>query len=380
MPVQPGALTVIDTTVNLTGYDTFISGQGNDRILHNKSQAVMGQFQGTTYKTNPVLRYWFLNGTQGSSYTVISGADTILPYLYDFAYDGVNDQYYMVGLTTMGGEPTDIGLRIFTTDLQGRWNSNFISELDCGLSYNSSFATTYGDYDNGKIMLTIDTDIPDNNLYLKINDIVYKISTASGTFNTTASGVASLTGSIYNPSDGSSTSLNWVGYSGQDYVTYLKYDSILQNTYIERINDDTLVLDSKKVTLSIGTFSVTWIAANNYKLFFNQLDFNTCYFIDTDTSLKEYNVDDLMAAFVAVNVDDAIMPAGTGDTTTVTAEVINAYGDALTSKQVTFAVTGGLGSVSPSIVTTSGGGVAASTFTVGSTTGLATITATVTET
>jgi hypothetical protein len=127
-------------------------------------------------------------------------------------------------------------------------------------------------------------------------------------------------------------------------------------------------------------FVTTWTDPANYKIFYNQRDYNTCYVVLGTNSLTEYNVDELMAAFVAVNVDDAIMPAGTGDTTTVTAEVINAYGDALTAKSVTFSVTGGMGSVSPTTVTTSGGGVATSTFTVGATTGLATITATVTET
>ena len=83
---------------------------------------------------------------------------------------------------------------------------------------------------------------------------------------------------------------------------------------------------------------------------------------------------------MAVNAEDVTLPAGTSQQTFVNADVINAWGEELDGKVVTFAVTAGDGAVSPSSDTTVSGGRATTQFTVGSTVGVSTVTATVTET
>jgi hypothetical protein len=308
-----------------------------------------------------------LDGTEGQSYSVVSGT-TALPYVFDVAYDAVNTKYYMAGLTTVSGGPT-LGLRIFSTNLYGEWTANFISDFDCGI-VGTVQETVFGNYNQGRIMLTLDNDTPPN-MYIKVLGNLYKFSTSDP--------VSYTLGTIPNVTVGWMSSLNWVAYSGQDYITYLYHDA--NGDYLKRINDDTLVADASKVGFTFSpVFTTTWTAGTNYKLFFNQWDFDTCYFVDGSNSLKEFNVDLVMAAFIAVNTSDAIMAAGTGDQAIITAEVVNAYGDALSGKEVSFTTGGtGGGSILDSTVTTSGGGVATTTFQVGNNVGVTTITATVTE-
>jgi virulence-associated protein VapD len=240
MSVQPGALTAIDTTVDLSGYSTAIATYGNDRMLHNQTQLVMAQFQSSAatavYRDNPLIRYYFLNGNVASSYVVQSGT-TNLTRLYDIAYDSINSQFYTVGLANVVGSAY---LKISAINSQGAWIQDIISTFDCGLSYNSTLDLTFADYDQGKIMLTVDTAATPN-IYLKVEDALYKFPVSvSGTgYATPASLPVTASGTIFDPTAGSITSLNWVGYSGQDYVTYLKYDSGSAQTFIERISDTT---------------------------------------------------------------------------------------------------------------------------------------------
>lgn len=380
MVVIPGPLTPLDTTVNMSTWGTELTN-GIDRVLHNTSQVVVAQFQ--VSPTVPMLKYWFLDGTQAGEYVVTSGGND-LNYVFDMAYDAQNTCYYMAGLTTAGS-----GICVFKTNMQGVWTGNFINEVDFSddlLTGNK--AANFATWDQGQVQLTMDDgtndgDIP--NVYLKITDRLYKIST-SGTIGYVdgLSGLEAVSVAYNTITDLGTvgvSSLNWVSYTGQDYVTYLRHVTGLGNDYIKRIDDTALALDSKQVQLTMASYNTTWTSVSNYKLFFNQRDFNTCYYVFGTGSydLYEFNVDETMAAFVAVNVDDAIMAAGTDAQTTITAEVINAYGDPLTGKDVVFSSNAYGSIIPPSTVTTSGGGVATATFQVGGSTGTATITATITE-
>ena len=133
--------------------------------------------------------------------------------------------------------------------------------------------------------------------------------------------------------------------------------------------------NTKEVLLDISNYEI-----NQFRVFYDQNDFDTLYFVDGSTNLQSFNLDDRISAFMAVNAEDTTLPAGTAQSTDVNADVINAWGEALDGKSVTFAVTAGDGAVTPSTDTTISSGRATTQFTVGSTVGVSTVTATVTET
>jgi hypothetical protein len=98
-----------------------------------------------------------------------------------------------------------------------------------------------------------------------------------------------------------------------------------------------------------------------------------------DSKVYIYNLDEDASAFCNVVSQKQIVGANTAETSVVTAQVVNIYGDPLENKTVNFAVSSGDGSVSPSSDTTDSLGEATTTYTVGSTVGTSTITATVTD-
>lgn len=93
----------------------------------------------------------------------------------------------------------------------------------------------------------------------------------------------------------------------------------------------------------------------------------------------QFNIDTELSAFASVNVDDFSLRAGTSDNTIVTAEVINAWGDPLSGKTVSFIVSNGDGAVSPANDSTDGTGKAFTTYNAGVTPGPVEITATVSD-
>lgn len=103
------------------------------------------------------------------------------------------------------------------------------------------------------------------------------------------------------------------------------------------------------------------------------------YQIASNAELLTFNTDPDQSAFAAVNVDDFTLRAGTSDTSGITAEVINAWGEPLPGKTVNFSVIQGDGAVSPPSDTTDGSGEANTQYTAGSTPGAVIVKASITE-
>lgn len=106
------------------------------------------------------------------------------------------------------------------------------------------------------------------------------------------------------------------------------------------------------------------------------------YFIaDTTESsfIGSYNIDINVPAFAGVNLSDTSLRAGTTDTSTVTTEVINAWGDPLNGVLVQYDVILGDGVVVPQNSTTNPAGESTTTFNVGTTPGQVTIRGTVSD-
>jgi hypothetical protein len=146
---------------------------------------------------------------------------------------------------------------------------------------------------------------------------------------------------------------------------------------LKTINKDTLLnsATTRQVLLNVSDYST-----NAYKVFYDQNDFNTLYYVPSTNILRAWNLNDTVSAFMAVNAATITLPAGTAQSTNVNADVINAWGEALSGKTVTFSVTSGDGAITPSTGSTNGSGRATTQYTVGSTVGVSTVTATVTET
>jgi hypothetical protein len=244
---------------------------------------------------------------------------------------------------------------------------------------------TYNDFLDGKVQIACSSsgtypDSPQGYIYIKINNVLYKyldnisLSTDDGSSKTAGS-----TAQIASEGTGS---FQWTRESGLTssapgpFLTYLEFDETLDILHLRTIDPDTLLdtTDDKEVLLDISDYDT-----NRYTAFYDQNDFDTLYYVDSSTNLQAFNIDDRISAFMAVNADDVTLAAGTAASTPVNADVINAWGEALDGKTVTFSVTGD-GAVTPSSDITTGGGRATTTFTVGQTVGISTVTATVTET
>jgi hypothetical protein len=238
---------------------------------------------------------------------------------------------------------------------------------------------TYNDFLDGRVQIaTTSSGSGGGFVYIKVNNTLYKYN--NNIALTSEDGSSSVISPTVDqiPTDGTS-SFNWTHESsigGLPFLTYLEYETGLDILHLKTIDKDTLLntTDDKEVLLNISDY-----AANPYTVFYDQNDFDTLYYIDTGTNLRAFNLDDRISAFMAVNAQDTTMPAGTAQSTLVHADVINAWGEPLDGKDVTFQVTAGDGAVTPSTDTTISGGRATTQFTVGATVGVSTVTATVTE-
>jgi len=238
----------------------------------------------------------------------------------------------------------------------------------------------YNDFLDGRVQIACSSSGSSGggHIYLKVDNQIFKyLNNVSLTSEDGSGAVVSTTAQI--DKDGNH-SLAWTRKSvigGLPFLTYIRYEEGLDIIHLQTIDKDTLLdtTDTREVLLNIANYST-----NQLRVFYNQSDFDTLYHVDTSTNLQAFNLDDRISAFMAVNAEDVTLPAGTSQQTFVNADVINAWGEALDGKDVTFSVTAGDGAVTPSTDTTISGGRATTQFTVGSTVGVSTVTATVTET
>jgi len=239
---------------------------------------------------------------------------------------------------------------------------------------------TYNDFLDGRVQIAVtQSGTGGGFIWLKIDDIIFQYANNVALSSEDGSNaIISTQGQI--AKDGTH-SFNWTrksGIGGEPFLTYHEFEENTDIIHLRTINKTTLLdtTDDKEILLEQSGYSDT----NNFKVFYDQNDFDTLYYVDVSTNLQSFNIDDRISAFMAVNAEDVTLPAGTSQQTFVNADVINAWGEILNGKVVTFAVTAGDGAVSPSSDTTVSTGRATTQFTVGSTVGVSTVTATVTET
>jgi len=238
---------------------------------------------------------------------------------------------------------------------------------------------TYNDFLDGRVQIASTTSGTGGGfIYLKVNNALY--SYANNVSLGTETGGSAVATSLAQINKDGISSFAWTHRStalGIPFLTYLEYDAGLDMLHCKTLDKTTLLstTSTRQVFLNISDYST-----NAYKVFYDQNDFNTLYYVDSTKILRAWNLNDTISAFMAVNAETITLPAGTAQNTNVNADVINAWGEVLSGKVVTFAVTAGDGALTPSTDATDVVGRATTQYTVGSTVGVSTVTATVTET
>ena len=238
----------------------------------------------------------------------------------------------------------------------------------------------YNDFLDGRVQIAATASGGGGgHIYIKVNDELWKYANSVSILGIEDGSLASVNQVGQIAADGTH-SLAWTHESavgGDPFLTYVEYDEVLDMIHLRTINKDTLqdTTNDKEIFLEMTNYSTS----QEFRVFYNQNDFDTLYYVDSSYQLQAFNIDDTISAFMAVNALDVTLPAGTEQSTDVYADVINAWGEALDGKVVTFSVTAGDGAITPTTDTTVSGGRATSQFTVGSTVGISTVTASVTE-
>ncbi len=281
------------------------------------------------------------------------------------------------------GSGTFPGVAVFTverTDNDGNLDSGNPIVIE-SLDVIGNPSLTYNDFLDGKVQIAATASgSGGGNIYLKINNTLYKYPNGVSLtgLNDGSGATESTVGQIATEGTHSFAWTHRSTTGGIPFLTYIEYDSDLDIVHLRTLDKDNLIdtTNTKELLLDIPNYT----AAQELRVFYDQNDFDTLRFVDTDDALKSWNIDDRISAFMAVNAEDVTLPAGTAQQTFVNADVINAWGEVLAGKTVTFTITAGDGAISPSTDSTDVTGRATSQFVVGSTVGTSTITATVTET
>lgn len=206
-------------------------------------------------------------------------------------------------------------------------------------------------------------------VYIKINDTLYKyLKSALPLVSETGSGASvSTTGEI---PETTIANFSYSGYS-QGELSYIEYVNDLSGTFVKSISATTLLVSPLKAWLDVTSIS--------HPFAWNVSDGSTLYFVDSGDELKLYDLNEGKAGFVNVTSDKQVLAAGTAETATVTAQVLNVYGEPKSTKTMTFSVSAGDGAVSPSTGCSDGSGLDTTTYTVGAAVGTAVLTVTVSD-
>jgi hypothetical protein len=323
------------------------------RIVHNGSDIIRFRSQGSF----GIFTYFTTAGQQASSYT-IDEED-----VFDVSYERTQGRYYQVRYN-----PDHTTLTLDRIDNEGRVVSNIVNRLDI-LPYSGS----YGDFSSiGMISLTVDDN---NGAFVKVLDDVYRVNIAGtydpGTnYDESSPNIAVSSGVI--PSSGVAA-FQFNPTAGK-FLQYMTYDDNTEELMLKTLD----ITGSGSPTISDRQVFLEAEYPEWNNAFTHGVDYSTLYYFES-TSLTRFNVDPTPSAFASMNIDDASLRAGTSDSATVRAEVINAWGDALEGKTVNFIVSQGDGVVFPTSDTTDVMGRASATYQVGVTPGAAEITAIISD-
>jgi len=145
----------------------------------------------------------------------------------------------------------------------------------------------YNDFLDGRVQIACSSSGSSGggHIYVKVDNKLFKyLNNIALASEDGSSAVVSTTAQI--DTDGNQ-SLSWTresGIGGLPFLTYLRFEENLDIIHLQTINKDTLLdtTDDKEVLLEISTFT----AANQLRVFYDQNDFDTLYYVDTSTNLQ----------------------------------------------------------------------------------------------
>jgi hypothetical protein len=228
---------------------------------------------------------------------------------------------------------------------------------------------SYGDYAGTvSISTTQQSEAIGGSLFIKVGEDIYKYNKTTLPLSLSEDGTAAavLASGVINSLG--TTTFGYDGYT-RGGLSYIKSDIGIGYYVLEQMSDSTVSGSGIKAVLNVP-YSEDVILGRDYS------DFDTIYYIDSSNNIYLFDIDPNSVAFCNVVTQDPAMQAGSDDSTSVTAFVVNLYGDALQSKEVAFAITQGAGSITPSSGCSTSSGTVSTTFTVGEVAGLSIVTAT----
>lgn len=288
-----------------------------------------------------------------------------------------------------GSYPDVPSFRVEKRNAEGNYISDHITSLDLVNTSNAH----YNQYLDGAVAIAH----ADDKLYIKVNDRLMRFADSGGW--PSSDGTTDPTdGHAEVVSVGQIDALNVVNMEvitmnvnpatgadegPQNVLVYAYNNEGIGQKEIRTVTTSGLQLDTDNRLLVVEDGELTSTSMN---FFWNINDRNTMYYVEDDGSLYNYNCDDRLVGFVNVNFGDPNLPAGVGAQTDLLVTVANLWGSPLAGKTVSFAVTVGDASISPTsgesisdgTVEVAGGG-AYPQITSGSTVGTATVKATVNQ-
>lgn len=348
-----GDLTPLYTGVSFPNND--FKPTNSKRFLHDGSNYLALTL---TDNLNPTLFYYQTNGVQTASYVMQED------YVFDIAYNNTLNSLYSARAAVSG---TDIlGIILEEIDSTGQVQNNLINYL------NVISGTTSGFNDLKNSVELVVNDF--NKAYLRVDQDFYDLPITGSLF-------PSISG--YDDSNLNINLTSGVLPSGSFNLIYSRNDNEYIGTFSYQLVIDELSFKSFVVTsgtspvynsrdLFLGSPPANnrsdLNTSSGVSLFFNELDHNTLYLVATSGSnslLYSVNVDSTTTAFAGVNLSDVSLRAGTGNTSNIIAEVLNAWGEPLAGKDVIFTLAQGTGLVNPLVSGTNANGIANSIYTSG---------------
>lgn len=206
-------------------------------------------------------------------------------------------------------------------------------------------------------------------IYIKVNGTLYRYLKTTLPLTSPESGSNAATVTVGEIPETGITGFSFNGYS-QGGLCYIEYSGALSGTFVRSIDTSTLMAQPEKALLDVTSI--------DYPFAWNVTDLATLYYVDGN-ALKLYDLNEAKAAFANVSSNKQVLAAGTQETATVTAQILNVYGEPKSNKTMTFTVSAGDGAISPAIGCSDVNGKDDTTYTVGSAVGVATITVTVSD-
>lgn len=392
-----GSSSLYNVSSECLGPSGFISFSGISLVLDNNGNIEDGQYVSFTTNKNVVssiptisgvsLYVDYNNGTNIFSNYYSTGSKTLInntscDFWSSFRHTlyGATDNFVNIlasGVSFSGSYMYSIpSIKVLALDMNGDVISvagvtNSEGEVLSDFAVINTYGTEYGDYYS---LVNIATDglseASFGSMFVRVGEDLYKYDKTTLPVDSMESGeTAVLLASGVVPNE-KLYNFAYDGYANGG-LSYVAEDTTCDGIFVKELFSATLMPTGYRAELDISSIS--------NPLFYDASDITTLYTL-VDDDVYVYNMDPTSVAFCNVISSEPVVPANSGYQSTITAHVVNLFGDPLQSKLVTFAITTGGGSLSTATDCTSSSGTATTQFTADAVAGTSIITATASNT